>query len=103
MKLIIKGRGCGKTTRLIYASEATGYPIATTTHASVELIKEMANRMGCDIPEPITYSDLINKRHRGNKRYDNVLADDVNYILQYALNEYLNCNVCCATMTNTLY
>ena len=28
MKLIIKDRGAGKTTGLIYASEATGFPIA---------------------------------------------------------------------------
>lgn len=103
MKLIIKDRGMGKTTQLIYTSETTGYPIATMSTASIAHIKEMAIEMGCDIPEPITYNDLINRVHRGNKLYDNILIDDADFIIQKALSAYLNSDVKGVTLTNMKY
>lgn len=99
MRLIMKGRGTGKTTELIYASEVTGIPIATYSSGGVEHIKMMAERMGYDIPEPITYYELANNHHRGMPQYNNVLADDVDSILQKAINSYLNCHVIGAIMT----
>lgn len=99
MRLIMKGRGTGKTTELIYASEVAGIPIATYSKANAEYIKDMAERMGCNIPEPTTYYDLANKHHCGDMQYKSVLADDVDSILQKALNSYLNCYVIGATMT----
>ena len=44
MRLLIKDRGKGKTTGLIYASEATGFPIATGNEVMVEHIKQMAKK-----------------------------------------------------------
>lgn len=99
MRFIMNGRGAGKTTKLIYASEVTGIPIATHSSGGVEYIKIMAERMGCNIPEPITYYELANNNHRGRPLYNSVLADDVDSILQKALNSYLNCHVIGATMT----
>ncbi len=99
MKLIVKGRGSGKTTRLIYASEVTGIPIATSTRVNAEHIKDMAERMGCNIPEPTTYRDLASNCYLGSTKYDSVLADDVDSIIQKALDSYLNCHVVAATMT----
>ena len=98
MRLIIKGRASGKTAEMIHASEITGIPIATHSTGGVENIKMMAERMGCNIPEPITLYELANNHHRGRALYKNVLADDVDSILQKALNSYLNCNVIGATM-----
>ena len=99
MRLIVKGRASGKTAEMIHASEVTGIPIATCSRDRVENIKMMAARMGCDIPEPITYYELTNNHHRGVEQYRDILADDVDSILQKALNSYLNCNVVSATMT----
>lgn len=99
MKLIVRGRGQGKTARLIYTSEVTGIPIATFSKKNIEYIKDMAERMGCDIPEPVTYHDLASNCHLGSTRYDNVLADDVDSVIQKALDSYLNCHVVAATMT----
>lgn len=99
MKLIVNGRGTGKTTRLIYASEVTGIPIATFSKANAEHIKDMAARMRCNIPEPVTYRELANNHYIGNAKYDSVLADDVDSVIQKALDSYLNCHVVAATMT----
>ena len=99
MKLIVRGRGQGKTARLIYASEVTGIPIATFSKKNIEYIKDMAKRMGCDIPEPVTYHDLASNNYLGSTKYESVLADDVDSILQRALDSYLNSHVVCATMT----
>lgn len=103
MKFIIKDRGMGKTTQLIYTSEVTGYPIATMSSASIAYIKTMAEEMGCDIPDPITYNDLVNRKGMGNRQYDNILVDDANLIIEKALNEYLHCNVKGIAFTNTKY
>ena len=99
MKLIMSGRGTGKTTKLIHASEVTGIPIATYSTMNAEYIKDMAERMGCNIPEPTTYYDLANNRHLGSTRYKSILADDIDSVLQKALDSYLNCKVIGATMT----
>lgn len=99
MRLLIKDRGKGKTTGLIYASEATGYPIATGNEVMVDHIKQMAKEMNCNIPEPITFYEL--KKLRDNS-YSTVLLDEVTCILEDALSEYLGTNVICATMTDNL-
>ena len=52
MNLLIKDRASGKTTGLIYTSEATQYPIVTFNRTSIRYIKDMARDMGCLIPEP---------------------------------------------------
>lgn len=102
MRLLIKERGSGKTTGLIYASEATGYPIATANEAMVNHIKNIAAEMGCIIPEPVTFYELRNGKSRGMRLYDNMLVDEVESILGAALNEYLHCDVKCATLSNSL-
>ena len=102
MRLLIKDRGAGKTTGLIYASEATGYPIATCNKQMVENIKQIAEKMGCNIPEPITYIELRGTKIKTNPLYDNVLCDEVWSILPAALSCYLNCNVVTATMSDYL-
>lgn len=100
MKLVIKNRGQGKSTQLIYTSEITRYPIVTTSHTSVELIKILAKELACNIPEPIVYTDLRNNKYRGNKNLGKVLVDDADIILEEVLNEYLNCEVIGATISN---
>ena len=101
MRLLIKERQSGKTTGLIYASEATGYPIATANEVMVCNIKQMAEKMGCNIPEPITFCRLRHYNSAMNL-YENVLVDEAGSILGAALNEYLHCNVKCATLSDNL-
>ena len=98
MKLLIKGRASGKTTGLIYTSEATGYPIITNSKITANYIKNQATEMGCEIPEPITVNDI----HSGMKLPSdaNVLFDNVETILKDALSYYLGANVVCATMSS---
>ena len=99
MKLLIKDKGAGKTTGLIYTSEATDYPIITNDNISKYYIINMAKQMGCEIPEPLTVDEL--KRipvYRGM----NVLFDNIESILERAINSYLDANVVCATMRSLL-
>lgn len=63
MNIISKGRQTGKTTGLIYTSEATGYPIVVPTEFSIKYVLDMAEKMGCEIPTPVTVGQL---RHYSN-------------------------------------
>lgn len=97
MKLLIKDRGTSKTTGLIYTSEATGYPIVTSSKIQAHYIKDEAEKMNCIIPDPLTVEDLrYNKILSGS----NILFDNVESILEVALNSYLDANIVCATMTD---
>ena len=59
MRMLIKKRGSGKTTELIYASEATGFRIITPTSSMAKYIKTQAEKLGCVIPEPMPYNKYI--------------------------------------------
>lgn len=102
MNLLIKDRGKGKTTRIIYTSESTGFPIVVPTHNMKTEVMHQAEEMECYIPEPVTVSELRNGKTRGMRLYENVLVDEVGFILQDALNEYLGCNVICGTISDDL-
>lgn len=99
MRLLIKDKGQGKTTGLIYASEATGYPIVTFGNVQAKIIKDTAEQMGCVIPEPLTVDELKTRRLPSDT---NVLLDEVTTILDKALKSYLGVNVVCATMSDDL-
>lgn len=102
MNLLIKDRAKGKTTGLIYTSEATQYPIVTCDRQSISYIKHMADKMGCLIPEPLCIEDFKGEFVRGRNLPDNVLLDEAGMILNDALNAYLGTNVIAATMTDSL-
>ena len=53
MRLLIKDRAKGKTTQMIYTSEATGYPIVVETEMQKNFIMDKAKSMDTIIPEPI--------------------------------------------------
>lgn len=100
MKLLVKDRGTGKTTGLIYTSEATGYPIVTSSKIQAHYIKDNAEKMGCLIPEPLTVEE-VRSSHVLRGRDNKILFDNVETILSAALNAYLDANIICATMTST--
>ena len=100
MKLLIKDRGTSKTTGLIYTSEATGYPIVTSSKIQACYIKDWAKDMNCIIPDPITVEELLTFKMKKINLVENVLFDNVETILEDAINSYLGVNVVCATMTD---
>lgn len=104
MNLLIKGRASGKTTELIYASEATQYPIVTFDRRSIDYIRNTAKDMRCLIPEPLCIRDFIGNPEwvRGRKLPENILLDEAGMIIGDALNAYLGTNVVAATMTDSL-
>ena len=97
MKILNMPRGAGKTTRLIHASEVASYPILCSNLFMVDNVKNMAEEMRCDIPEPMTVADFRHKFYQ-NK---NVLVDEIlaNNLLATALNQYIGANVVACTMT----
>lgn len=101
MNLLIKNRASGKTTGLIYTSEATQYPIVTFNRQSIEYIKHMADDMGCIIPEPLCILDFRGNSAR-RRLPDNILLDEAGAVISDALNTYLGTNVVAATMTDSL-
>lgn len=102
MELLIKDRATGKTTGLIYTSEATGYPIVVKQRNQVNYVKEKACEMGCIIPEPICVLDMIGDcaLMRGVRKPTHVLVDEIYPIISEALKNYLGSEVVCATMTD---
>lgn len=102
MNLLIKDRATGKTTGLIYTSEATQYPIVTFNRQSIGYIKHMAGEMGCLIPEPLCILDFRGDSARRKRLPDNILLDEAGMVIEDALNTYLGTNVVVATMTDSL-
>ena len=88
MQLIVKDRGAGKTHMLIQTSAVTGYPIVCFSEFQASLVKEKAELLGLDIPDPISIKQLRNENISTQMR-DKVLVDDVQMIIDYALAEYL--------------
>ena len=80
--IMIGDRQSGKTTMLIRRSAITGAAIAVPTYAMVRNIELLADRLGLEIPQPVTYYDVF-KTYRENKtkRY---LVDE----LQMMLNQF---------------
>lgn len=73
MKKIIKFRGQGKTTDLIKMSAETGYRIVT--FGDTRYIIEMANKMGLEIPNPISKNEYNLAQYRGDKKP--ILVDEL--------------------------
>lgn len=88
MRYILKGRGLGKTTDLIYLSAQTGVPIVCM---QTDLILYQANRLNITIPKPISHRRFMTM----NPKPDKVFVDDLNVFLR----SILGCTV--DTVTDT--
>lgn len=84
MKIISLGRGQGKTTRLLYASEFNDAPILCSNEVHKKYLKRMAEELRLHIPEPIIVSDFFTSKIRG-KRIEEILVDDAEWVLQNLL------------------
>lgn len=84
MKIINRSRVTGKTTQLIYASEANEIPIVTH---NPKYIIDLAKKLGCNIPEPISIDKYI-RSYAGNtrlSRFPRYYVDDLECIIDFIL------------------
>lgn len=95
--LIIKDRGTGKTTQLLYTSATTQYPIIVRNHSQVKLLLDKANDLDLIIPVPMTVEEFKNKH---GMNYDRVLVDEGYNLIGEALDHYLGAHVAAVTLTD---
>lgn len=88
MRMILKGRGEGKTTELVKLSAETGYPIVVGCKYHTDEIKNIAIKLGVKIPKPIS----IHKDVRG-VRLEKVLIDHTEILLCYLVSKALGNSV----------
>lgn len=80
MKIYNLPRANGKTTRLLYMSEAQNIPILCCNQCDKKIIQEKADHYGLKIPEPICIDEL---RGRDIKE---ILIDEALITLQKLIN-----------------
>jgi hypothetical protein len=85
MDILNLGRGKGKTTYLLMKSHMTQIPILTATISSKDYIKIEAERIGLDIPEPLSVKDLVGDNSRGKIKPYRLLVDEMPAVLQAVL------------------
>jgi hypothetical protein len=83
MKIINLGRGQGKTTRLLYASEFQNIPIVCSTHFQKEHLRDMAKKLRLKIPEPIVAHELISSKDKAID--EDLLIDEAPLVLEALL------------------
>lgn len=87
MKIINLGRGQGKTTRLLFASEFQDIPILCAKRIHKQQLLDAAKRLGLQIPEPIAVDEISSSKIK-EKQIENkdVLIDEAPLVLQQLLN-----------------
>ena len=96
---LVKPRGTGKTTALIYTSATTKIPIVAYNHKHCEYIKQKAREYGVTIPEPVTAEGVRIGVLTGTGVTE-LLIDDAEDIIADALRKYLGKDIVCVTLTN---
>lgn len=96
MRLVLKGRGKGKTTELLYTSDATRYRILIPNQHHKDYLLEMARKLDLNIPEPMTCTEYL-LRKRGLHE-EGILIDDLELSLEDILTAFFGVPVKCATM-----
>lgn len=89
MKIINLGRGQGKTTRLLYASEWNDTPILCGTYQQKQYLMYRAKELRLNIPEPICVSEIISNKATDNHVMDrDLLIDEAHWVLQNLLKSF---------------
>ena len=100
MKIISLGRGQGKTTRLLYASEFNDSPILCANMGQKNDLIRRAKEMNLFIPEPICVHEVFSDYTRG-KHIDKILVDDMELVFQQMLHNIgFHSEVEAITLTN---
>ena len=89
MKIINLGRGQGKTTRLLYASEFQNIPILCATYHQKGYLEDRAKELGLEIPEPIALDEITSGKIKGKEeKYREIFVDDLHWIFHSLLNHF---------------
>ena len=101
MEVILRGRGDGKTTKLVKISADKRYTIVCIEQHNIALTLEIAERLGLDIPKPITFQEFLDKRYKGRgNRIRGFLIDNADILLQSLSSD---CPIYAVTMTKDDY
>lgn len=95
--LIIKDRGTGKTTQLLYTSATTQYPIIVQNKLQTKLLLDKANDLDLIIPVPMTVEEFKNNR---GMNHECVLVDEGYNLIGEAIDYYLDTHVAAVTLTD---
>ncbi len=82
MKIISADRGQGKTTKLVKMSNKEWKYIVCRDNQRVDVIIKTAERLGLDIPYPITVRELPISQF---SHIESVLIDDIEDVIQYVI------------------
>lgn len=80
---------------MVYTSAATGAPILCTYRQQGNYIKEKANELGVDIPDPIYLDDDFRGR-----RIESVLVDDAEQVLRGLVKQTTGAELMSFTMSS---
>jgi gamma-glutamyl-gamma-aminobutyrate hydrolase PuuD len=94
--IITRSRGTGKTTDLIKISAEKQIPILAPTRGQKELIKEMAKKLGFEIPDPFSFGESF----RGST-IKQVLVDNAEMVLQILISKEFGVDLDIAGLTMT--
>lgn len=97
--LIIKRRGEGKTTQLLYTSATTQYPIIVQNKLQIRFLVDKASELELNIPTPMTVEEF--KSTQGMLK-NHVLIDEGYDLIGEALSAYLGTPVVAVTLTDKI-
>lgn len=97
--LVIKDRGTGKSTQLVYTSAVTQYPIITQHRTSIIHLMDLANELGVVIPTPMTVDDY---KARGRIHENHILIDEGYDLIGEALDAYMGTHVVAVTLSDKI-
>ena len=85
MKIFNLPRGCGKTIRMLYASEFNDIPILVATETRKDNLLHRAKWNNINIPTPITVSQMTRGK---DKSCRDILVDDIDCVFKQMLAQY---------------
>ena len=97
--LVIKDRGTGKSTQLVYTSAVTQYPIITQHRTSIMHLMDLANELGVVIPTPMTVDDY---KAKGRIQENHILIDEGYDLIGEALDAYMGTHVVAVTLSDKI-
>lgn len=87
--LIIKPRQSGKTTELVKESNKHWMYVICADEKRKIYILEIANRLGVDIPNPITAREILASNGLHSPHIKEVLVDDLGDVLSALINKHV--------------
>jgi hypothetical protein len=94
MKMIFMKRGEGKTTKLICMSYLNKIPIVVSNLKQVDYVKNKANSMGLEIPDPISGANINSlSKHLLGTGIKDVYVDNAEFMFKNLFEETFRVNL----------